>query len=87
MFSVPLGTAQDTGINGVRLLITQMRHRHRGRMSGVYGQFKYSEKSNPEDQGSKMENSNISNSAGLTSPLLFAWRSHTTEVKMALCWE
>ena len=41
MFSVPTGTVKDIGINGVCSLITQMCHRHCGRMSSVYGKFKY----------------------------------------------
>lgn len=32
MFSVPTGTAPDTGINGTCSLITQIHHRHRKRV-------------------------------------------------------
>lgn len=40
VFSVPTGTTQDTGINGVCSIITQMYHRYGKRMSSDDGRFK-----------------------------------------------
>lgn len=41
MFSVPIGTTQDIGINGVCSVITQLCHGRCDRMSSVYDEFKY----------------------------------------------